>query len=162
MLCIVARFTRFTMKECSQGSNILSTLLEFWFVSVRQFDTCFDTSFTCTPTKRDKREDKITSKYGSSLLRCAYVCHVSCAKDKVWCLPSLQYIRCTFPHITISFHRVTCDSIFFIFFLAQSNCSAVSIPISADATCTTLIRMPNAMARNCSNFSAISNAAGLV
>ena len=107
MLCIVARFTRFTMKECSQGSNILSTLLEFWFVSVRQFDTCFDTSFTCTPTKRDRREDKITSKYGSSLLRCACVCHVPCAKDKVWCLPSLQYIRCTFPHITISFHRVT-------------------------------------------------------
>jgi hypothetical protein len=130
------------------------------------FDTCFDTSFTCTPTKRDKREDKITSKYGSSLLRCACVCHVSCAKDKVWCLLSLQYIQHTmhFPPHHTSPSRSSCDSsgIFFIFFLAQSNCSAVSIPISADATCTTLIRMPNAMARNCSNFSAISNAAGLV
>ena len=157
MLCIVARFTRFTMKECSQGSNILSTLLEFWFVSVRHM---FRHKFHLHPNQKRQARGQ-DHKQVRFFFTAVCVC-VSCAKDKVWCLPSLQYIRCTFPHITISFHRVTCDSIFFIFFLAQSNCSAVSIPISADATCTTLIRMPNAMARNCSNFSAISNAAGLV
>ena len=157
MLCIVARFTRFTMKECSQGSNILSTLLEFWFVSVRHM---FRHMFHLHPNqKRQARgQDHKQVRFFFTAV-CVCVSCVMCQGQSL--VPTFSTIHTM--HFPPHHHLVSsCDSIFFIFFLAQSNCSAVSIPISADATCTTLIRMPNAMARNCSNFSAISNAAGLV
>jgi hypothetical protein len=162
----MTRFIRFTMKECSQGSNILSTLLEFWFVSVRHM---FRHKFHLHPNqKRQARgQDHKQVRFFFTAV-CVCVSCVMCQGQSL--VPTFSTIYNTLQH-TMHFpphhtspSRSSCDSsgIFFIFFLAQSNCSAVSIPISADATCTTLIRMPNAMARNCSNFSAISNAAGLV
>ena len=112
MLCIVARFTRFTMKECSQGSNILSTLLEFWFVSVRQFDTYIHVSTQVSPAPQPKETSARTRSQASTVLlycgvRVCVMCHVPRTKFGAYLLYNTYDALSPTSHITISFHRVT-------------------------------------------------------